>query len=499
MVWQKLGTDTLTVAGDEITTGTVVESKVFQTMAHYINSGAVEAQFHLNDVNSGTPYAFRYSTDGGADTTAASRNYLAFGDYTGSDDSSFGINYFSNVTTEEKLDVGFVIRNGTAGAGNVPGRVEMVGKDSQTTLSTTKIDLDNAGAGDFAIDSNLSALGDVVATPAAVGGWVEIGRTTLGSPNTTIDVSGLANKRYLMFLADWETSAGSSNEHIIFNGLQTAIYADRRSLNGLADGVDINVLGSRYQATLTPVVGIPQFNVGYLANVSNQEKLGQYWTVQQNTLGAGNVPQRAEAVNKQAQTTNPIDQISLVGETVANTHATGSEVVILEWSPEDVHTTNFWEELANIQVTSSSSTNLSSGTITAKKYLWIQCFSTGTSSDINTTFNNDTGNNYARRFSIDGTADDTTGSQSSISNMHNAGRPGENAFSNWFIINNSSDEKLITGKSIQQNTAGSANAPARVEFSAKWANTSVQITEVDFDSTSGNFSGGSFLKVWGSN
>ena len=103
MVWQKLGTQTLTGTSDEITTGTVVVAKNIQSMAHYINSGVVEAQFHLNDVNSGTPYAFRYSTNGGTDTSAASRNYLGFGDYSGSDDSGFGINYFSNVTVRDHL------------------------------------------------------------------------------------------------------------------------------------------------------------------------------------------------------------------------------------------------------------------------------------------------------------------------------------------------------------------------------------------------------------
>ena len=33
-----------------------------------------------------------------------------------------------------------------------------------------------------------------------VGGWKEVGRTTLGSAGTTIDVSSLPDKRYLMMV-----------------------------------------------------------------------------------------------------------------------------------------------------------------------------------------------------------------------------------------------------------------------------------------------------------
>ena len=170
--------------------------------------------------------------------------------------------------------------------------------------------------------------------------------------------------------------------------------------------------------------------------------------------------------------------------------------VVLGWDPADTHTNNFWQELASVTA-SGSSTNLSSGTISAKKYLWIQLYSEGTSADIDTTFNNDTGTNYARRYSIDGGTDGTTTSESRLSNFHNAGRAGEEAFSNWFIINNQSNEKLIICHSIQQNTAGAANAPHRLEIVGKWVNTSNQITEIDFDSTSGNFGTNTILKVWG--
>ena len=71
-------------------------------------------------------------------------------------------------------------------------------------------------------------------------------------------------------------------------------------------------------------------------------------------------------------------------------------------------------------------------------------------------------------------------------------------FVNVFIINNSSNEKLGIAHAVNQNTAGAGNAPARQENALKWANTSSQITEIDFtNAVTGDFDSGSIVKVWG--
>ena len=51
---------------------------------------------------------------------------------------------------------------------------------------------------------------------AGVGGWVELGRTTLGSGADSIDVSSFADKRYLMLLASISEQSGS---RIIFSSV----------------------------------------------------------------------------------------------------------------------------------------------------------------------------------------------------------------------------------------------------------------------------------------
>ena len=77
---------------------------------------------------------------------------------------------------------------------------------------------------------------------------------------------------------------------------------------------------------------------------------------------------------------------------------------------------------------------------------------------------------------------------------------GNNAlkFYNLFIVNNSANEKLIIGHSVDPTATGAGTAPDRAEHVAKWVNTSAQITDIDFDSTSGNYAAGSIIKVWGS-
>lgn len=325
----------------------------------------------------------------------------------------------------------------------------------------------------------------------SIGGWKELGRTTLGVGGTTITVSSLANKRYYMILNSGE-HVSENNTRIRFNSDSGANYADRYSSNGGADGTEINTTHGLLEVNIT---GTTMLQTAYISNYSTKEKLLMSHTVRHGAAGAGTAPQRSEQVAKWANTTNAISSISVINE--GGNFATGAECVVLGYDPADTHTTNFWEELASINA-SGSSTNLSSGTITAKKYLWIQVYCKSHTGNINMTFNNDTTAKYARRYSSNGAGDATNSSQNNISNMIGGG-DAKPCFANIFIINNSANEKLIIGNSVSQNTAGAGNAPTRIEMVAKWENTSAQITEIDIDSTVTNFSSASMIKVWGSN
>ena len=334
---------------------------------------------------------------------------------------------------------------------------------------------------------------DFDGTPAVSGGWKEVGRTTLGSANADITVSSLPDKRYYMYLVDGHRTSLTVDGFVrLGNGsVDTGSnYSRRLSSGGGSDSTVINQAGI---SDWYPSTGDLNFlTVGYISNLSGNEKLIMDNKVTQNTAGASNAPNRIEQVGKWSNTSNPLDIVNFNAS--SNTFASGSEVVVLGWDPADTHTTNFWEELASVSGTGSS-TEISSGTISAKKYLWLQMWNdTGATSYTSMTFNNDTGSNYARRTSEDGSADSTAVSETAALIPPNV--TGAH-FMNIFIINNSANEKLCMFSNVGGSSAGAGTVPLRSEGVFKWANTSAQITEIDMTSSSGNYTSNSILKVWG--
>ena len=224
-------------------------------------------------------------------------------------------------------------------------------------------------------------------------------------------------------------------------------------------------------------------------------------SVHRKNAGAANAAGRGEVVSKWVNTSNPLDVVDIFNNDAgAGDFASGSEVVVLGWDSADTHTNNFWEELASVQASGSSAT-LSSGTFTAKKYLWVQAFvDSATTVDVRLRMGNgtaDSGNNYAYRSSTDGGADSTSTSANHAA--LDSGTPNVPSFMNMFIINNSSNEKLIIVHQTDGDTAGAGTAPDRRETVAKWANTSNQADIIDLVNGAGttNFTSNSILKVWG--
>ena len=334
---------------------------------------------------------------------------------------------------------------------------------------------------------------DFEGIPAVSGGWKELGRTTLGSGNTNIDVSSLSDKRYYMVLED--VKGTSIAPTIRLNTDTGSNYAKRYSNNGGSDStgtsnsnIDLNLGGSASN---------PYFNIHYISNLSTKEKLLITNQVEQRTAGAGNAPSRAEVVSKWANTSSSINAWKQYNG-VGGNYNTGSEVVVLGWDDSDTHSTNFWEELADVSL-SSTNTSLDSGTFTAKKYLWVQMYQKGmTGNNTLYNFNSDTGSNYARRWKIDGGTEFTTGSTTGLM-CHNAVGTQTDNFFNMFIVNNSANEKLVISHSAYTISTGAGSAPSREEHVGKWANTSSQITSIQFDHGGSNFGIGSSIKVWGSN
>ena len=329
------------------------------------------------------------------------------------------------------------------------------------------------------------------AIPVVSGGWKEIGRTSVTSGDS-IDVTSLADKRYLMVLG---CGIGSGNVALIsrFNSDTGNNYNNRYNSNGGSDATS----GANDRLFTNGSGSSPQeFSVFYVANKSDQGKLLVGHNVNNATAGAGTAPQRREYASKWVNTSSAISSLNVFNSDTGD-FASGSEVVVLGYDPDDTHTDNFWEELADVSL-SSSATSIDTTAFTAKKYLWIQYHTTQQSATANGLLQVgnstiDTGSNYSWRRSIDGGTDGTFTGQSSI-----AVSPNQENFANVFVINNASQEKLFIAHSVEAPTAGAGTAPERTEVVGKWANTSNQINRIQLGS-SGTFASGSFIKVWGAN
>ena len=158
-----------------------------------------------------------------------------------------------------------------------------------------------------------------------------------------------------------------------------------------------------------------------------------------------------------------------------------------------------WAKLATKTLTSSSNTIIPS-TFTGNKFLFVISHHLGMSDATNNdafNFNSDTASNYARRQSANGNSDTTSTSQTK------AELYGWNYqdFAITYIVNISTEEKLLIHFKVNQGTAGAGTAPYRSENVAKWTNTSAQITDLSYNIVSGSptFSSDSNLSILGTN
>ncbi len=327
-----------------------------------------------------------------------------------------------------------------------------------------------------------------------VGGWVELGRTKLTTAGDTITVDNLPNKRYYMILADLEES-GVVNDKLRFNGDSGSNYSYREQFNGGTDSSGVS-----QDSIYTSDIEVRNFNVGYIANLSNKEKISIEHVVRQSTAGEANAPVRRETVGKWANTTESINSITRFNAG-AGDYTIGSEAVVLGYDPSDTHSTNFWKQLADVTATTDGEFDTS--TFDSKKYLWVQYYMKPTGGTVegdvrvgNGTL--DTGSIYARRQSANGAADATGTSETKwITGTTTVSTP---EFCNLFIINNATKEKLMIGHVVHQDTAGAGTEPKRKEIVGKWTNTTDQINIIGLHDAAGTGSigTGSRIIVWGS-
>lgn len=159
MAWAKNGTTTLGSAGDTISITAFTPSKFNQILINILpTSGTAESSLRVGNgsVDSGTNYASRYTNNGLSDATATSNSDITNRDTV---DPQLIVAYMCNIATEEKLYIGFMVGQSTAGAANAPIRSEYADKWANTSNQFNVMDVVNGQAGDLNTDSNITCLG----------------------------------------------------------------------------------------------------------------------------------------------------------------------------------------------------------------------------------------------------------------------------------------------------------------------------------------------------
>ena len=175
MAWGKLGSTTLTSAGDIITLSSMTANENNQFLEHEIATGNIDNPKWTFNNNTNSVYAFRINQNGGSDGTSTSQTGI-IANLGNAQWDRFIVNYTCSISGEEKLLIFHEVASNAAGAGNAPARMEMVGKFVPSPdVGITRVDVTNGGSGDFDTSSNISALGSEV-TPSAgkptnVQGW----------------------------------------------------------------------------------------------------------------------------------------------------------------------------------------------------------------------------------------------------------------------------------------------------------------------------------------
>jgi len=156
MAWQKQSSVSLSVAGDNLSTGTITAKKFMQLLTHIFPSGVVDFEETFN--NDTTTYASRQSDDGVADGTLVTQANIDI--HVDDDDDLFVVQEIINISDEEKLVISHSVSRNTAGAGTAPSRREQVAKHDNTVSQITEVDIDNAlAAVNYNTDSNITSPG----------------------------------------------------------------------------------------------------------------------------------------------------------------------------------------------------------------------------------------------------------------------------------------------------------------------------------------------------
>ena len=125
--------------------------------------------------------------------------------------------------------------------------------------------------------------------------WSKAGSVTLPSAGGTINVTGMTASKFNAYLTHAIKSGSGIGTTLTLDGVGGTSYALHYIENGS--------VGTRLQdsAWVLRHNADDQFDVGYIANITNEEKLMVGWHVGAHTVGAGQTPSRSLFAGKFVQ------------------------------------------------------------------------------------------------------------------------------------------------------------------------------------------------------
>ena len=309
--WKELDRTILTSAGRPITVSGLENKRYYMVLTNKIGDDSVNsgcwAQFNTD---SGSNYAYRNSSNGGADTTGVSQANGGAA-ISATPTTAFGVRYVSNLSSNEKLVLSSFVAQSTAGSATAPLRRENVFKwanSADSVSSVTELSHPSVGEGEYAAGSEVVVLGwDPDDSNANF--WEELDSVTLSSTNANLASNTFTAKKYLwiQIYLRWDDKAGDGL--ITFNGDTGSNYSDRNSYNGGTDFTSTNA--SNFKVNSSTIKTSAFVNI-FTINNSSYEKLTMMNVNGVYTAGAGTAPdRRLESVSKWTNTSSQITSMNV--------------------------------------------------------------------------------------------------------------------------------------------------------------------------------------------
>jgi hypothetical protein len=161
--------------------------------------------------------------------------------------------------------------------------------------------------------------------------WAKIGVDTATSATPTLKVDITTPNNFISFMNHIIVSGSNNNHEVSFNSDQATVYAHRSSINGGSDGTSVNTkeIGGLSNNSND------KMQIGYIADITGEEKLCIMFQFDAMTAGAGNVPTRCESYFKYVP--SPDSRLTDIvshddqwfGSPSANRYATDSNLSVL--------------------------------------------------------------------------------------------------------------------------------------------------------------------------